>query len=441
MRVDLVCPAAEDSAQLRSLAIAVLAGLTPAGVDLSLKDDIIRRLDPETDLDFGADLAAITVSTKTAARAYELAAAYTRHGVKVVMGGTHPSALPDEALQHCDAVVVGEAEGIWPDVLTDQRAGALRRLYVQENPPEFRHPVHPRRDIFRSGKYIPVHTVQATRGCPFSCEFCSVAQFFGRELRPRAISHVVKEIEELDRRWILFADDNILGRPTYARELFSALAPLRLTWFGQASLQGLRSREDIQRMADSGCRGLFIGFESLSRKSLVSCGKVQNDPERYAEVIRLLQDHGIAVWASFIFGLDEDGEDVFERTVEFAIKARVFMALFALLTPYPGTRLYTRLENEGRLLIPRWWLKPALKDFPVYQPRGMTPERLYEGWQWAWQEFYSAGAILRRLPGISFSSLFSIFSFLPINLRQRRLATEKIIGGNKFFLSKSTEEK
>jgi radical SAM superfamily enzyme YgiQ (UPF0313 family) len=434
LRVELVCPAAEDSAPLRSLAMALLAGLTPPGITLSFKDDILQRLNPETDLDFGADLAAITVSTKTAARAYELAASYRRRGVRVVLGGIHPTALPDEALEHADAVVVGEAEGLWERLLEDSTHSRLQRVYRHDTLPDFRRPPRPRRDIFRSRRYVPVHTVQASRGCPFACEFCSVTPFYGRVLRLREIGDLVQEIEELDRRWVMFSDDNILARPAHARELFRALAPLRLTWFGQASLQGLDDEENLRLLRASGCRALFVGLESVNPKSLKSCGKVQNDPARYLEIISRLHDHGIAVWASFVFGLDDDDADVFARTVEFALEARVFLALFALLTPYPGTRLYARLLEEERLLEPRWWLRPQREDYPLFRPRRMTPEQLHEGWRWAWREFYSGAAILRRLGRSSTLSLFSLLSFLPLNLHQRRLTEDKILGGNKFFL-------
>jgi radical SAM superfamily enzyme YgiQ (UPF0313 family) len=434
MRIELCSPAAEDSAHLRSLALATLAGLTPAGVELSLKDDVVSRLDPEVDLDFGVGLAAITASTKSALRAYQLADAYRRHGVPTVMGGIHPTALPEEALEHCDAVVVGEAEGIWPTVVEDARRGRLRKIYQHERLPDFERPPRPRREIFTSRRYVPVHTVQASRGCPFACEFCSVSPFYGRSFRQRAVRDVVEEIEGLDGRWLMFADDNIVGRREHSRALFEALRPLGVHWFGQASLHGLDRDEDVRRLAASGCKALFIGFESVSRRALEAAGKRQNDPARYLETVRRLHDHGIAIWASFVLGLDDDEEDVFDRTLEFAIRSGVLMALFAILTPYPGTPLHERLLREGRLLHLRWWLRERRDDFPVYRPRGITPEQLYRGWQRTWREFYSGGSILRRFLASGLSSPFSALSFLPLNLYQRRLTDRKILGGDKFFL-------
>jgi radical SAM superfamily enzyme YgiQ (UPF0313 family) len=430
MKVEFVCPAAEDSAFLKSRSVAILAALTPADVRVSLKDDIVKRLDPERDLDFDADLAAITVSSKTAVRAYELAAAYRRRGVKVVLGGIHPTALPQEALQYADAVVVGEAEGLWEQVIADMRAHRLQPIYRHERLPEFHRTARPDWSLFRSRRYIPLYTAQASRGCPYDCEFCSVTPFFGRELRLREIDDVVGELSALGRRWMMFSDDNIVVNRRRARELFTALRPLGLTWYGQASLQGLRDEETVRLMAASGCKALFIGFESVNPESLDGCGKRQNDPGSYLEIVRRLHRHGIIIWASFVLGLDHDTPDVFQRTLEFAIRAKLFMALFAIQTPYPGTRLYRRLEQEGRLLHPEWWLVKERDDFPLYQPRGMSPEQLYAGWQWIWKEFYSARSILSRFP---LNSLHATLGYLPINLLQRRLVSSKILGGDKFF--------
>jgi radical SAM superfamily enzyme YgiQ (UPF0313 family) len=433
VRIELVVPAAEDSAPLRSLAMAILAGLTPPPHVLHLRDDTLHRLEPGS-LDLSADLAAITATTKSALRAYQLADLYRRAGVKVVMGGIHPSALPEEALTHADAVVCGEAEGLWEQVLADAAAGELKRLYRHAELPAYRLPPRPRRDIFRSRRYVPVNTLQASRGCPFDCEFCSVTPHLGREFRLRDVDDLVREIEQLDGRFLMFADDNILGRPAHARKLLRELQPLGVRWFGQASLHGLEDEENLRLLARSGCQALFIGFESVNPDSLRGCGKPQNHPERYLQLTRRLHDHGIAVWASFVFGLDEDAPDIFDRTLELAVDSGVIMALFAILTPYPGTRLYARLHAEGRLLDQRWWLRPRQDDYPLFRPRRMSPEQLFEGWRRTWCEFYSARSIGTRLLRSGASSLFSALAFLPLNWHQRRLTREKIVGGNWFFL-------
>jgi radical SAM superfamily enzyme YgiQ (UPF0313 family) len=433
MRVELVCPASEDSVHLRSLAVATLARLTPDDVELSLLDDIVRKIDPAKDIDGRADLAAITVSTKTAARAYELAAVYRQHGVKVVMGGIHPTAMPEEALEHCDGVVVGEAEGLWEQVVADARQGHLRPVYRHTAWPDFRTAPWPKRSVFPSRGYAPLHTVQASRGCPFQCEFCSVTPFFGRTPRLRDPVDVAREIASLGRGWVMFADDNILGHGEHSRALFRELKPLKRTWFGQASLQGMQNQETLRLMAASGCHGILVGFESVNRATLLACGKRQNDPQEYLDTVRRLHDHGITVWAAFVFGFDEDTPGVFETTVEFARKAGVTMASFGVLTPYPGTRLFARLQEEGRLFDEHWWLHDRRDGFPFFRPKGMSAERLFEGLLGAWKSFYSGSSIIGRFAQAPRTSFFSLLAFLPLNLYQRRATSEKLIGGNRFF--------
>ena len=433
MRIELVCPASEDSTHLRSLAVATLAGLTPDDVELTVLDDIVRKIDPDRDIDGRAGLAAITVSTKTASRAYELAAAYRRRGVQVVMGGIHPTAMPEEALQHCDVVVMGEAEGLWEKVVADARRGTLQRVYRHTTWPDFRTGPWPKRSVFPSRGYAPIHSVQASRGCPFDCEFCSVTPFLGRTPRLRDPADVAREVASLGRGWVMFADDNILGHGESSRSLFRELSRVKRKWVGQASLQGMQDRDTLRLMAASGCRAVFIGFESMSRATLVACGKQQNEPREYLDTVRRLHDHGIAVWAAFVFGFDEDTPDVFETTVEFARKAGVIMASFGILTPYPGTRLFARLKEEGRLFEERWWLHERRDGFPFFRPKGMSAEQLFAGWQHAWKSFYGGSSIIDRFRQAPRTSLFSLAAFLPLNLHQRRLVREKIIGGNRFF--------
>jgi radical SAM superfamily enzyme YgiQ (UPF0313 family) len=428
-----VCPAAEDSVRLRSLALATLAGLTPDEVELSLLDDTVKRIDPATDIDGRADLAAITVSTKTARRAYELAAAYRQRGVKVVMGGIHPTAVPDEALEHCDAVVVGEAEDLWERLVADERKGRLQPIYRNEVLPDFRTPRRAKWTVFPRRNYAPVHIVQASRGCPFTCEFCSVRTFFGSKTRLRDPMDVADEIATTHGGLLMFADDNILGYGEHSRALFRALTPLKRRWAGQASLHGMHDSTTLQLMADAGCQAVFVGFESVSRDSLLACGKRQNDPAHYLDTVRRLHDHGIAVWGAFVFGFDEDTPDVFEATVEFARKAGILMASFSVLTPYPGTPLFIRLKDEGRLFDERWWLREWRDGYPFFHPKHMSADQLFEGWQNAWKWFYSGSSILSRFSHAPGTSLFALTAFLPINLFQRRLTFEKIIGGKKFY--------
>ena len=429
MRIELISPAAEESARLTPLALATLAALTPPGIDVGFSDDQIRPIDLRDSFQ-GADLVAISVLSKTAYRAYEIADACREKGIKVVLGGIHPTILPEEASAHADAVVIGEAEILWPRVLADFQANRLQRFYRQEGVVDMDSSPLPQRGIFNSHSrsYIPLDVVQTTRGCPFHCDFCTVNPVYGSRFRMRKIENVVAEVRGSTRWGILFADDNVLGNGDYFRKLFTALEPLKLKWIGEASLAGLDDERNLKILQKSGCKALFIGFESLS-PHLKTIGKPQNDPARYAEVIRKLHDHGVIAYAAFIFGFDFDDPSVFERTVEFAITNKIILAQFAMLTPYAGTRLYKRLQAEGRLLRDEWWLVPNQEILaPHFRPQLMEPEQLREGWKWAWREFYSFSSIWKRKD--FWPALHPYLAYLPFNLRQRHFARHKICAEN-----------
>jgi radical SAM superfamily enzyme YgiQ (UPF0313 family) len=429
MRIELISAAAEDSARLTPLALATLAALTPSDVDVGFSDDQIRPIDLQSDFQ-KADLVAISVMSKTAYRAYEIADACRKKGIKVVLGGIHPTILPEEASAHADAVVIGEAEILWPRVLEDFQANRLQRFYRQDGVVDMNHSPVPQRGIFNfhSRSYIPLDVVQTTRGCPYHCDFCTVNSVFGNHFRMREIDQVVAEVQGLTRWGILFADDNVMGNVSYSRRLFTALEPFKLKWIGEASLAGLDNEQNLKILQKSGCKALFIGFESLNPQ-LRSIGKPQNNPERYAEVIRKLHDHGIIAYAAFMFGFDFDDPSAFERTVEFAIANKIILAQFAMLTPYPGTRLYARLQAEGRLLRDKWWLLPNQEILaPHFRPRLMEPEQLREGWKWAWREFYSFSSIWKRIE--LWPALHPYLAYLPLNLRQWHFARHKICAEN-----------
>ncbi|MBI5482467.1 MAG: B12-binding domain-containing radical SAM protein [Deltaproteobacteria bacterium] len=433
MLVRLVTPANEDSAYVKSLGVAILAAHTPADVDLAYTDDLLdpidlRRLPP-------ADLVGLSVCSKTARRAYALADAWRAAGARVVLGGIHATALPDEARAHADAVVVGEAEGLWERVVDDARRGRLQALYRHDGFPSLVGLPWPRRDraLYRSRRYVPFDVVQTMRGCPFPCEFCSVNVQAGTQLRLRPTREVLAEVERLGRL-LLLADDNVLVDPRRARDLLAGLAPLGKSWIGQASLAGLDDAAHVGLLRRSGCQALFVGFETLSAASLRGAGKRQNDPARYRDVAARLADAGIAVWGSFVFGFDQDDPAVFDRTVAFAREAGLTMALFALLTPYPGTPLYARLRRAGRLTSPRWWLEEDHdRRSPYFAPLGMTRAELRAGWQRAWRDFYSLGSILQRWRPRVGAGWLETLGYLPLNAFMRRLTRRKILAGERFF--------
>jgi radical SAM superfamily enzyme YgiQ (UPF0313 family) len=433
MKIELIVPAVEENARIPNLALPILAALSPTDAEISFTDDLLTPIDLEKDLK-EVDLVGITVLTKTALRAYKIADAYRKKGIPVVIGGIHPTALPGESKEHVDSVVIGEAEEVWPHLIEDARMGNLKPFYRQEGYTELSKMPIPRRDILPRRGYFPLDVVQVTRGCPFGCEFCTVQKFFGKTYRFRPISDVVEEVRSLPHRWMMFNDDNIIGNPSYSKDLLNALIPLKKKWFGQASLSGLKKIENIELLVKSGCNSLFIGFESLSQKNLVNSQKFQNDPSEYREIIQSLHHFGIAICGSFVFGFDEDDLSVFEETVSFAIQTKLFSAVFMILTPYPGTTFYHRVKNEGRLVQDQWWLSERPEDSaPHFLPKKMNAESLREGWKRAWKEFNSYRSILKRFHWNYSPTLINRFVYFPFQFMQHRFTTKKIIEGRRRY--------
>ncbi len=358
---------------MEPLAIAQLAALTPAAWSVAFHDDRLEAIPYAA----GTDLVAINVETYTARRAYQIAAAYRRLGVPVVLGGFHATLLPDEAARHADAVLVGEAEGLWPAVLADAAAGRLQPRYAAAQRPALGG-VFPRRDVYAGKPYLGLSLVETARGCPHACEFCSISAYFQRTFRARPVAEVVEEIRRERMRRVFFVDDNIVVDAARARALLEALIPLRIRWAGQVSLQAAQDRELLRLMQRSGCMGVLVGFESLDAGSLGAMGKRVNlQAGDYAAAIARFREHGLALYATFVFGYDADTRETFRRTLDFALRHRFFFAAFNHLVPFPGTPLFARLQAEGRLLHEAWWLDPAYRFGDVaFQPQQMTPAAL-----------------------------------------------------------------
>jgi radical SAM superfamily enzyme YgiQ (UPF0313 family) len=397
MKLELIVPAAQEHFLSRKkapgphLGLAMVAALTPPDVDVSLTDENVTVIDFQKEI----DLVGITTLTITAKRAYEIADTFKAKGVKVILGGSHPSALPEEAIQHADAVVIGEAEGIWTNVIADFKANKLQRIYSQSKQPSLLGLPIPRRDLFADGAYYFMNTISTTRGCPYACSFCSVTSFFGNTYRCRPVEEILKEIETMDhKKLIWFIDDNIVGRPKFAKELFRALIPYKLKWAAQASVTIARDEELLKLAATSGCAILLIGFETLSQDNLVAMGKKVNAVDKYEMVIRKIHSHGIAIHGFFILGLDDDDEHVFGNTVRFAQKMKLESAQFACPVPYPGTALYESLDKAGRIITKDW---SQYESSIVFEPKLMSREILQKGRSWVWHEFYSIPSIWRRL--------------------------------------------
>jgi radical SAM superfamily enzyme YgiQ (UPF0313 family) len=414
MRVVLIAPAPASyiwrkrraAFTLPPMALPLLAALSPPGVEVRLIDEAVQ----DVDLNLEADLVGFSVMTATAPRAYRLADHFRSRGIKVVMGGVHPSSLPEEALQHSDAVVIGEGEFHWPRVLKDADQGSLKRVY--ESSPSFpldRLPV-PRWDLLPAQRYFVPRTVQVSRGCPMSCSFCSVSSFFGRSYRHRPLSQVIEEIKALKKRLLIFADDNIAGNPEVAKELFAAMIPLKKKWVSQCSLSVADDPELLDLAARSGCIGLLIGFESISPAVLKSIGKRVNLHRQYQEAIRKIHARSIHIQGSFIFGFDEDTPESIPATVQFVKENRLTGVNYCRLTPFPGTKLYADLDREGRI-IDRDWSKYDRQNV-VFQPRNFDPLDLQEKIFWAYGQTYNLRSLWQRRP-FSFQhfSLYLLLNF------------------------------
>jgi radical SAM superfamily enzyme YgiQ (UPF0313 family) len=379
---------------MEPLAFAILKSLTPPDVETALYDERLEAIP----YDEPTDLVAMTVETFTARRAYQIAKEFRSRGVRVVMGGYHATFLPDEALHFADAVVIGDAEGVWPRVVADARKGRLQRRYSSEGGFAPLDGLRPDRSIFRGKRYAPAAMIQYGRGCRYNCEFCSIRAFYGSNLRQRPVREVIEEIERSDRRYIFLVDDNIFVDIPKAKDLFAALIPLKIRWSCQVSIDVTRDRELMRLLEKSGCMTAVVGFESLSPKNLHQMKKDWNLRwNDYPTAIRILQDAGIMIYGTFVFGYDEDTVDSFEATVEFAIENRFFLGNFNPLTPTPASRLFDRLQSEKRLLYERWWLDPAYRyGAATFRPKGMTADELTEGCYRARTLFNSYSSIARR---------------------------------------------
>jgi radical SAM superfamily enzyme YgiQ (UPF0313 family) len=413
--------AKDFSFRLPVLGLLKVAALTPPSWQAVIQDEKVEPVD----LDQSADLVGITAMTTTAPRAYAMADAFRRRGLKVVMGGMHVSALPEEALEHCDSVVVGEAEELWPRVLLDFEQQSLQGIYRHDDGfPSLEHLPLPNWDLYRDKRYLPVHFVETTRGCPVDCEFCAVTSAFGGKYRNRPQADVLAELRNLRpfegrfilRNCVFFVDDNIISNRAYARDLLPRLAEFKLKWFSQASMNIAKDTELLQLCQRSGCVGLFMGFETFSTENLRAVGKRTNHPEEYLDVVRRIHDHGIGIDASFVFGLDADDEGVFDRAMEFVERARIEVCYYSILTPYPGTRLHQRLTQEGRILSRDWSLYDS--SHVVYRPRTLTPDQLLAGYHRALKESFSWGSMIKRLWGTTAYKPF----FYPMSLGFRHSA-------------------
>jgi radical SAM superfamily enzyme YgiQ (UPF0313 family) len=390
----------------QQITMPYLAALVPPHWSVRHTDEAAEQVD----LDAPADLVAITFHTPSAPHTYALADRFRQRGITIALGGPHATLLPDEAQAHADVIFVGEAEYEWPRFLAEFETGRYQARYCCLEPPTLDHAPASQHELFHRHDHT-AGALFATRGCAHHCDFCTIAVMYQRHLRHRPVEAVAREYASFRGKVIILWDDNIAGDIQYAKALFRALAPYSKWWSSQATIHAAKDDQFLELAARSGCKQLFIGFESVSQASVNGVSKAFNHVDEYARAIERIHSYGISVQAGIVFGFDHDTATVFEETVDFLEEAGVQNATFNILTPFPGTRLYQRLEKEGRILT-RDWSQYNGRTHVVFRPWHMSSQALLAGYQYANARFYSLRSIAKRLS----HSPVQLFWTLPLNL-------------------------
>ncbi len=435
MKIALLAPAGAMHRHDGSFAVALhyapltlttLAALVPPEIDadITIYDETVESIPTNID----ADLIGITAITGTSTRAYRWADYYRALGATVVLGGVHPTLMPDEAAGHADAVVVGYAEETWPRLLQDFTRGRMRRLYRMA--PDFSLGGYPtaRRDLLRRRRYITTNSVEATRGCIHSCNFCVVPSAWGHGVIARPVREVVCEVERLPGKTVVFVDVNLIADQAYATRLFTEIAPLKKWWFGLVTAAISSNDELLALMARSGCKGLLVGFEAVSEQSLSAINKSFSKLPSYDSLVRKLHDHGIGVNGTFVLGTDGDDRSVFERTYEAVQRLRIDLPRYSVMTPFPGTALFRSLYSADRIIEDDWSMYDV--EHCVIMPAQMSPEELDEGLEWTWKSTYRLPAIARRTASPDPMCLLGA----PLNLGYRKYA-QKLAGFSRHVMT------
>lgn len=396
-KVELITAESEASRFVRyrriirfpQLTMPLLAAYTPAHWEVTHTDEIVQKVNFNKDV----DVVGITANTAAAPHAYSLASEFRKRGVKVVIGGPHATLMPDEVQLYADAVVIGEGELVWPQLLADYEKGRLKNVYNSCELPDLQSMPRPRWDLIKGRTYGKGVTI-ATRGCPFACEYCTIPQMYQRKMRYRPIPDIVEELKHMSGRALIFWDDNIGANKAYAKELFKAIAPFKRWWTSQATSEVAFDDEFMEMAAQSGCKALFLGWETISQNSLNFANKAHNQVKKYKEIIERFHYYGVAIQAGTVFGFDHDDKSIFRSTVEFYREIGLDSATISVLIPFPNTP--RRLESEGRILTKDWSKYNGKKDV-VFKPALMSPEELLMGTEWAAREFYSIPSIFERM--------------------------------------------
>jgi radical SAM superfamily enzyme YgiQ (UPF0313 family) len=444
MKILLISPERERKKEeaflfrLGFLNLPCVAAVTPPEIEVRIVDEAYERIN----FDAKVDLVGIAAQTPVAPQAYRIAEEFRKRGVPVVMGGVHASVLPDEALGHVDAVVIGEAEATWPRLLEDFRRGKLQKIYRSDGwVPGDTIPL-PRRELMNHRFYLPLRLLETTRGCPHRCDFCQVSRFFGNRYRTRPLREIARELDGmfgrgpvmpswiktplsaiskdlpyfLKRRLLYIIDNNVVSNKEYTFKLLSLLKEYDLLWWGHAPISIAADDKLLKLFAESGCIAVNIGFESLSPVNLKRMKKGFNKPAQYGEVIKKIHGHGIGIMGTFIVGLDDDDAGVFQKTIDFIMENQLDWALAFIMTPYPGTESFERLEREGRIMHRDWERYDSLNA--VYQPLLMSAGELEHGMHRIWKEIFSVRSIFRRI--MRAPRIHPLF-YLPMNWGFHRL--------------------
>lgn len=342
------------------------------------------------------NIVGITVTVDVLPRAIEIAKRFRERGSIVVAGGIHITTALDTIPKDCfDVLCVGSAEGTWPDIVRDYKAGVLQKIYRCSAKICGKDIVSPAYDMLEKEKYLYCNVVHTSRGCPFQCDFCYNS---GKEHSyvNREISDVLKDIEAVKSKHIMFIDDNFVGNPKWTRKFLQAIKPMKLKWNAAVSINVVQDLELLDFMKESGCQSLFIGFESISPDSINDVHKIQNSKISYEEAVYEIHKRGIMINGSFVFGLDGDTRETFQATLDWIVKNKIETVTSHILTPYPGTALYERMQEAGRIINDD--LSFYNTAHVVFQPKNMSKEELYQGYLWIYKKIYSLKNIFKRLP-------------------------------------------
>jgi radical SAM superfamily enzyme YgiQ (UPF0313 family) len=410
------CGSLDISFREAPLTLTTLAALVPKelNAEITIIDKSVGQHVPYEE---HFDLVGISVITGTALEGYEIADTFRKKGVPVVLGGIHVALMPEESLQHADVIIKGFAEQTWPQFLKDFNSGHYKTIYASDEA-DIRNLPAPRRDLQKPWGYMVPNTVFVTRGCKGNCDFCSVpAARYNWSKRP--IDDVINEIKNLKSNYFAITDVHLTADFEYAKELFTAMIPLKKQWGGLAATTVAGDPELLDLMRKSGCSYLLLGFESFNPTSLQKMHKAFNKVDHYKDVVEKLHDHNIAIQGCFIFGFDEDDRTVFKRTVDYINELKIDIPRYALYTPYPQTALFKRLKAANRLLHENWYYYDT--QHVVIKPAQMTPRELDEGFMWAYKNTFTVQSSLQRSLESGASFLVTFLGNLAYKIYIKRL--------------------